>query len=300
MKNLILISLAFGTAATISTSFAQTKKPRIQPGRMYEAGETIYAPRYGFTAKIPQGWEGSLPRESEIFLMHTIINDIYGEIFVFGREQSTLESLQQGWMKGVDLSENIKLKAVKPVIEGDLLSTEVLGEGTSINKGQRGFVAARCNPNGPCVVALTIVPKQFYDQVRSTLIRFMTESTFSVSSSASPYADLDWREYLSNKSLVTYAYMDGGSKDSEINLCGNGTFTATIKKSGFLKSQNPQYSGKLSGTWNTTSVGETATLKFVFTSKKDLPPLEVQVHFKDDNVYFNDERYFVGQSTRCK
>lgn len=300
MKNLILLtSLAFCTMIS-AISIAQVKKPRIKPGQMYEAGETIYAPRFGFTAKIPEGWEGSLPRESEIFLLHTVINDIYGEIFLFGREQGDLTTLQEGWKKGVDLSESIKLIAKDPAIAGDLLSTEVVGGGTNINRGQRGFAAARCNPNGPCVIALSIVPTQFYDQVKNTVVKFMNAATFSVPSNASPYADLDWREYLSDKSLVTFAYVEGGSKDSQIDLCGNGTFTASIKKSGFLKSQNPQYSGKLSGTWVTSSAGETATIRFTFTSKKDLPPLEVNVYIKDDNVYFNDERYFVGQSTKCK
>jgi len=39
----------------------QNKKCRIEPGRLYEAGETLYAPRFGFTATVPEGWEGMSP-----------------------------------------------------------------------------------------------------------------------------------------------------------------------------------------------------------------------------------------------
>ncbi len=62
MKRCILIVLVLFS----TTGFTQSKKTRIQPGRIYQPGEMLYAPRYGFTARVPEGWEGSLPRESEV------------------------------------------------------------------------------------------------------------------------------------------------------------------------------------------------------------------------------------------
>lgn len=63
---LIFIALTF-------QSVAQKKKVRLQPGKMYEPGETLYAPRFGFIAKVPEGWEGILPRESEVFLLFHLV-----------------------------------------------------------------------------------------------------------------------------------------------------------------------------------------------------------------------------------
>ena len=62
-------------------SMAQNKKSRLQPGKIYNAGEAIYAPRYGFNATIPADWEGMLPRESEVFLL-TPTGSVFGEIYI--------------------------------------------------------------------------------------------------------------------------------------------------------------------------------------------------------------------------
>jgi hypothetical protein len=226
MKHVILFLLGIFLAFQ---GVAQKKKTRLQPGKMYAAGETLYAPRFGFTAKVPVGWEGQLPRDSEVFLLKTTTTT-YGEIYVFGRDQGDLNAMKEAWKKGFDLSENIKLVAANPTLENGVLSSEVTGAGEYINKGVRGFAISRCNPSGPCITTLIIAPLQFYDSVTNTAIRFMKNSSFDAPSTASPYADFDWTEFLSNKVLATYAAVQGGSKESMIHLCADGTFTASIKK----------------------------------------------------------------------
>lgn len=297
MKKLILLLLVLAAPVALP---AQGKKTRLQPGKFYEAGESIYAPRFGFNAKIPDGWQGSLPRESELFLLQTVTTDVFGEIYVFGHAQGDLETLKQNWLKGADLSESIRIKAKDPVRKGDMLTSEVIGVGESINKGNRGYIAARCNPDGPCVIAMSIMPKQFYEPVKNTLEQFLQNATFEPPNTASPYANLNWNEFLAGKSLVTYAFVEGGSKDTEIHLCGDGTFTGNIKKTGFMKNMNPQYRGKLQGTWVTKGIGETTNITFTFSSRSKLPPVEIALTLKDEQVFANGERYFVGQSTKCK
>jgi len=277
---------------------AQQKKSRLQPGKMYEPGETLYAPRFGFIAKVPVGWEGVLPRESEVFLL-TTTTATYGEIFVFGREHGDYKSMQDTWIKGVDLSETIRIKAIKPTIQDDLLLSEITAEGEYINKGFKGFVVARCSPSGPCVTTLMTAPVQYYEAVKTTVTEFMKSSTFEAPSNASPYADFDWQDFLSNKVLVTYASAQGGSKENMIHLCKDGSFTATLKKKGFFKEQNPAYKGNLSGQWSAKGDGEKATLQFIF-SNKSLSPVEVPLTINDEKVMSNGERYFVGKSDKCK
>jgi len=300
MKKLLILLFILSVISCVNAGYAQGKKTRLQPGKFYEAGETLYAPRFGFTATVPQGWQGSLPRESEVFLLQTITTDVFGEIYVFGRERSELASLKKMWIEGTDLSESIRIKATNPVITGDMMTSEVVGEGESINKGNRGYIAARCNPDGPCVITFTIMPKQFYEPIKNAMEQFLLTAAFESPNNASPYATLNWNEFLANKALVTYAYVDGGSKDTEIQLCGDGTFTATIKKTGFMKNQNPQYHGKLTGTWSTKGIGEATNITFIFSDKSKLAPVEIALTIKEEKVYANDERYFVANSLKCK
>jgi len=291
--NLIVITLFI----LCSSVYAQ-KKSRIQPGRLYKSGETLYAPRFGFMATVPEGWEGMLPRENEVFLL-TTTTSTYGEIYVFGRPEGNLALMADAWSKGFDLSETIKLKALNPVINDDVLSSEVVAEGQYINKGNKGFAFTRCSPNGPCVTVFMVAPIQFYEAVKSTVIQFMTTSKFEPPSTTSPYSDFDWTEFLSNSTLIAYAAPTGGSKKTQFHLCGDGTFIADIKKTGFFKNQNPEYRGHLTGKWAVTGTGEETTIQFTF-NKKDLAPFETQITIKEEQVYNNGERYFVGKSDKCK
>src|SRR5688572_22764835 len=152
--------------AVITTSVYAQKKKRIQPGKMYAAGDTLYAPRFGFTTTVPAGWQGSLPRENEVFLLTSSNpNSVYGEIYVFGRPDGDLAVMAGAWTKGVDLNETIKIKAVKPVIKDGVLSSEVVGVGQYVNKGMKGFAISKCSPNGPCITVFMVAPAQFYDLV---------------------------------------------------------------------------------------------------------------------------------------
>src|SRR5687767_581778 len=101
------LSIIILLAITCCNSIYAQKKNRIEPGRMYSAGETLFAPRFGFIAKVPEGWEGMLPRENEVFLL-TTTTTTYGEIYVFGRLEGDLSVMAEAWSKGFNLSETIK------------------------------------------------------------------------------------------------------------------------------------------------------------------------------------------------
>jgi hypothetical protein len=277
---------------------AQKKKSRMQPGKMYEAGETLYAPRFGFTAKVPEGWEGILPRESEVFLLSST-TATYGDIWVFGNEHGDFTTMKKDWVNGLELTESIRIKAVEPIEQDGLLSSGVIAEGDLVNKGYKGFVVGRCSPSGPCVITLMIAPLQYYEEVKNTVTEFMKNSSFESPSNVSQYADFDWQDFLSNKVLVTFASVQGGSKETMIHLCKDGSFTATIKKKGFFKNQNPDYKGTLTGLWSAKGDGEKATLQFIFTNKS-IAPVEVAFTIKDEKVVSDGERYFVGNSDKCK
>lgn len=281
-----------------STLTQAQKKTRIQPGRLYQPGEILYAPRYGFTAKVPEGWKGMLPRESEVFLLSTT-TATYGEVYVFGRDRGELNAMKDAWLTGFDLSETIRLKASNPVISDDQLFSEVIAEGGHINKGMKGFAVARCNPDGPCITALMAAPVQFYEEVKKMVTEFMTTATLGNPTTGSPHTDFDWKEFLSGKVLATFISVRSGSKESTVHLCGNGSFNADIRKRGFLKNQNPGYRGRLTGSWEVTGTGEETTIRFTF-DKRNLPPFEAPLQIKDEKIFSNGERYFIGKSDKCR
>ena len=298
MKNLNYSILLLVAVSCVSIKVnGQTN--RIEPGRMYESGEKLFAPHYGFTAKVPEGWDGMLPRESEVFLLTSATASVFGEIYVFGRDRGDLSAMADAWVKGFDLSENIRLKSMKPVLNDGMLSAEVIAEGEYVNKQYKGFAASRCSDNGPCITLLAVAPEQFIESVKNTAIAFLKSGSFQAPSDASPYTDFNWTEFLSGKVLATYTSIKGGTKESMIHLCADGTFQSDIKKGGILKNQNPKYRGRQSGKWLVTGTGEEAAIKFTF-SKKDLAPFEALLKIKDEKVYSNSERYFVGKSDKCK
>ena len=296
MKNFKPLLILLATICSIQ-SVAQ-KKSRLQPGRLYEGGETLYAPRLGFTAKVPDGWQGLLPESSEVFSLSSM-TAVFGEMYVFGREQGDLNSMKASWAKGFDLTESIRLKATDPVIKNEILSSEVIGEGERINKGNKAFAIARCNPSGPCVTVLTLVPIQFYDAVKNVAIKFMETSSVEPPSNAPVHADLNWKEFLSNKSLLAYVDKDGGSKQNMVEFCADGTFTSDVEKKGWMKKENSEYNGRNSGQWTADGVGEQTTLHLTFKKKK-VSPLDVTLTIKDEKIFANGERYFIAQSTKCK
>lgn len=297
MKNLPILLMLLLIVFSFQAN-GQKKKSRLQPGRLYEGGETLFAPRLGFTARVPDGWQGLLPQETEVFSLSSMTST-FGEMYVFGREQGDLAAMQASWGKGIDFTESIRLKAIDPVIKNGILSSEVIGEGDAVNRGNRAFAIARCNPSGPCVTLLMLAPKQFYDAVSNVAIKFMESGSFEAPSNVPIHADLDWKEFLSNKSLLAYVDVNGGSKENTVNFCADGTFTSSVKKKGFLKKENPKYNGNNAGQWTTEGIGEQTRLRLTF-KKKDVPPLEVVLTIKDEKIFANGERYFIAQSTKCK
>lgn len=283
----------FSLLATVG--FAQSGK-RIQPGKIYDAGEGLYAPRLGFRATVPAGWSGVLPRESEVFLLSSYTSP--AEIFVLGRESGTVEALKKIWVEGIEMNSEIRLKASGASISGGVLSAEVVAVGNFINKSMRAYAVARCSDSGPCVTALAVIPSAQFAEVKKVVDAFMAATSFESPSLASPYADFNWKEFLSGKMVTTYAFLEGGSKESTIHLCADGEFTAKVTKKGILKNQNPDYKGKMSGTWTVEGIGEHGKLRLVFD--KGLPGLDAELTIKDEQIYAGQERYFVGNSDQCK
>ncbi|MFD2202959.1 hypothetical protein [Shivajiella indica] len=292
---LFLIFICFSGGLT----FSQTTKTRIQPGKLYQEGESLYAPTYGFQASVPNGWMGNLPRESEVFLLMSSIPGQFGEVFVFGREKIDLNVLAEKWKKGENVSETVRLKAISPSIKDDLLSSEVVAEGNYVNPNYKGFAATRCGNNGYCITVLAISSEESFLEVNKTAIDLLKSAKFEEPSNASPYENFDWKAFLSNKLMISYIEMRQGQKQTQVNLCENGTFTANVRKKGIMKEVNPQYRGNMKGSWSIEGSGEIAVMVLNFQGKK-LAPLRINLKIEDEQIFANEERYYASESVKCK
>ncbi|MCH6199045.1 hypothetical protein MMU07_05630 [Aquiflexum sp. LQ15W] len=297
MRNAISFIIIMIAITFCYPSWGQSSKKRIQPGKMYNSLDTLYAPSYGFSTQVPMGWVGTLPRESEVFLL-TTGNGGFGEMYVFGRTATDLQQLSEIWKQGVDVTEKLRLKAIDPKVSGQILQSEVVADGDYVQRKSRAFAATKCGNQGTCITVLAVGTEESFSNVSNAALEFLQKGTFELPSLESPYENFDWKEFLSNKLMITYDEVLGGARQTQINLCQDGTFSANVKKRGIMRNTNPEYKNRMSGTWTVVGDGPEATLNLTF-NKRGLSPLTVPLILQDEQLYVGDERYYASEATGC-
>lgn len=296
MNRSVTLTFCLGMMLFSQVLFAQNLKNRIQPGKMYNAGDSIYTPRYGFSGKIPQGWVGVLPRETEVLLLNST-SGTFGEIFVFGREKVDLAQLAETWKAGVDVSETIRLKATDPTIEGDLLFAHAEAAGNYLPpKNYRAFAATRCGD--ACITVLAISLEENAEMASQSALELLKTAILTTPKDIDPYEGYDWKEFLSGKLVIAYEGFIGGKQQTKVNLCEDGSFRAQISKQGMMKDSNPDYKGGMKGSWSVEGKNSEATLTLTF-EKKDLAPFVANLKFVDEELYVNGERHYASQTEKC-
>ncbi len=286
----LLTTIALLTLATQSV-FAQQV---IAPGQMYSSGEEIYTPTLGFKATIPTHWSGLLPEGSTLFLLANT-QGYDGEIFLFG-DTTDFTAMRAAWLQGLALDANRTLKSDGNINENEnLLTTKVILTGTS-QTGKQGFMVGRCGPYGRCVGALLIGSTRYFDEMKNDLMQFVQQLTFVEPVMVQPYAGFDWYQFLSNKKAVHYDNRRGTKLVNEVWFCEDGSFKSKLKRTGVVKGDIGKYKGTHRGTWKTTSFGPTGTLILSF---ENLPPVEVELLIKDEEVYFNQKQHVLVAAPGC-
>ena len=296
MKNRRICCVIVGLLIGMN-SFAQLPSNRLKPGTMYHPGDSVHSPRLGLSARIPDGWDGVLPRDTEVFLLMSNTN-IVGEMFVVVNEKIDLAGQRKRWESGSELSPGLKLQLDGDITvrEGDILSANGKVVGAQANAQNRVYLESKCSPYGFCVVTIALADNTSLERVKQGLQALMTSASFKKPSTESPYKNFDWKPFLSGKVLLGINYEQGGKKEDEVDLCSDGTFESRITRTGIFKGQAKKYQGKKSGKWEVQSNGEKAMLKFTF---EKLDPVEVELVAKDEEIYVRGARYFVGESERC-
>ena len=135
--------------------YAQLPSNRIKPGTMYHAGDTVRLPRMGLSTRIPEGWSGVLPRDTEVFLLMPENNSV-GEIYVLINEKADLQVQRKLWEGGMDLAEGLRLQRDGEVSTrgNDIIGTMAKLVGNALTTRPR-FIKANAAPRILCFLCRT-------------------------------------------------------------------------------------------------------------------------------------------------
>jgi len=274
--------------------FPAYPQERLQPGKLYKAGEEINAPMVGLTSTIPEGWAGYLPTDTEMLMLANVENP-EGTIYAFAFDD-TMDDIKARLELDIkfEVQNGIELdRKGDPFMRGDVLAVELIVKNSSNNL--LGYAEAKCADYGWCVMYLMITPEYIYEESKKGLIRFMDNSTLSEPTLGSLYANFDWPEKLKNKYLATYISNPYVKKNNQVWLCADGTFKSKIQQKG-MGELSKKYKGNKSGTWEGRGIGPNGELILNF---KKAEPVTVRLELKDDKIYVEGTRFYVMEHN-CK
>lgn len=285
-----ILSLVF----SLMLLFPAFSQERLQPGRLYQAGEEINAPMVGLTSIIPEGWAGYLPTDTEMLMLANVENP-EGTIYAFGFDD-TMDDIKARLDLDIkfEVENGIELdRKGDPFMRGEVLAVDLVVKNSTNNL--LGYAEAKCADYGWCVMYLMITPEYIYEESKKGLIQFMDNSTLGEPTLGSLYANFDWPEKLKGKYLATYISNPYVKKNNQVWLCPDGTFRSKIQQKGF-GDLSKKYKGSKSGTWEGQGIGPTGELILHF---KKADPVSVSLELKEDKLYINGNRFYVMEH-KCK
>jgi len=282
---------------TFTTASAQLPSNKIKPAEMYKAGDTLRSARLGLQTIVPNGWRGVLPRDTEVFLLLPE-NNVVGEIYVFVSEAVDLKQQTERWRSGSELAPGLILKPEGEVVMrgADVISSVGKLSGTNANNYGKIYAESKCSPVGFCITYLSTSDAANYSEVVKALQSFVDNTGFTQPSTKSPFIGFDWKPFLSGKILLAIGDGSQGKRVDELDLCADGSFRSDITRTGIFKDQAKGYQGSKKGSWKVVSKDNKAVITLSFSK---LPPVDIELEAKDEEVYIKGIRYFVGESERC-
>ena len=269
---------------------------RLRPGKIYDQGESIYAPTVGYRGKIPPGWYGTLPEGEEVFLLLPADNE---EAYMFiNVHQKTLSQIKEDWKEKFALTPaiSVSLKGVA-VLSGNKLTGEFNVTGSS--EKARAYAEAIDGGHGYVFVFILLAPERGFEARMKSLEQLIGSSTYEAPSITHVYGDFNWKEFLPNKYLSSYVSSREMVQKNHIWICADGTFKTKIKSGGLtkVKGDKNKYKGTNKGKWTAEGIGPKGKLILNFDNK---PPLTIDLEIRDEKVYLNGFRYFALYYSGCK
>lgn len=278
-----------------STLIAQDNE-KLSPGIMYEAGDKLYTPTYGIRGEVPLGWEGALPRDTELFLLVPAHATSDIEIYTFAFEDN-LASIRQRWQKPIEVSYGILAQPQGTPEEKDGMLTQNFSFSNRPDYEAVGY--AKCGEFGNCVISFLVGNLKQMPKARQSQEELMRSLTFEKPNPAAARETFDWQAFLPDKHIFTYYGMRGNPNRNNLYLCPDGTFSSQLSHKGLIEDWEP-YKGRQKGTYEFSPQNDGTALLTLSFSKKKLPPITLSLMMEEQKLYLNEMRAMAVINTDCK
>jgi hypothetical protein len=289
MRVAVLIA-AGGLAASPTAAVGQ-----VEPGRIYEGGETISDPSIGLTLTLPRGWRGRLGPGGESFLMESLGGDAY--MVVIGDEVSEAEARTM-LAQPVDVGGGVVLRPagdVRDVGAGHLSSDfSVTGAATELT----GTVDVRLTSTGLGVAFVLLAPPAAADTHRASMREFALSLGVTEPAAAPAGGQDEWEPYLQGRYLAHFYTDTGYTESRELWLCSDGTFWYDSQGGGFGGGASGAMQSRGGGRWSATGAGASGTLVLDW-SNGGRNTWSLEYDYDADRLYVNGERMLRGANERC-
>ena len=267
----------------------------VEIGVLYQPGDSLYGPRNGVMASMPEGWVGGVPEGTALFVMESLTHND-AQIYVRPGKDN-LDQIKERWSLDLKLSRSIDVRLV-----GEITSTAegIAAEFKNLaNPNARIYGQAKCGDYGSCVIVFLNAWKGSYDAALVDAKSFVEQIRLVEPYMKNLHDNFDWKTFLTDKYVYAYVYDGVQEKSNNLWLCGDGTFKLDVKRKGaaFVKN-NKKYYGKSSGTWTVDGVGPTAEVRLEFAKKKE--PFAFEIEIRENKIYIGGERHFTVNNTDCK
>lgn len=296
LHNLKLLSLSIAAILLCYTSVFAQNGEKLRPGVIYEAGDQLYSPTYGIRGEVPLGWQGALPRDTELFLLVPthVTTDV--EIYTFAAEDD-LSAIQERWELPIEISSGILAQPQGDPKQEENMLIQNFSFSNRTDYEAVGY--AKCGEFGQCTVSFLVGNLKQMPKARQSQEEFMQSLAFEKPDPNAAQEPFDWQTFLPDKHIFTYYHMQSNPHKSNLHLCPDGTFTSDISRKVAIDALD-QYAGRQKGTYKFESLENgTAQLTLSFQKKK-LPPLQVNLMMEDDKLYMNEIRVMAIVNTDCK
>ena len=287
--------ISFWVAAILVLSPELKAKP-LRAGVTYQGGETVEAQDHGVSIQVPKGWSGTLPAQSEFFILQNTRGA--GVVLVY-----------------VD---KIELKELKQKISSPIPADQfLLRPNTALKKTNLGwsmrysitpasdrFSAAQVlaiHRHHTALAFIELSPK--VHTAPTNVLKRLAESAriakrASVNQDKANQAGPNaWRTYMSGRHVIRYFTSSGYTEETHLWLCSNGQFFDSMETGGNSGGASGASAGRNVGTWSAT--GQTHANGQLILRYSNGQGSTHDLALSNRKLYIDNKQWLRDKNTRC-
>lgn len=313
------IFLRAATLGVLAVLCASTGAPavEVEPGQLYEEGTRLEASDLGVAFTIPQGWRGTLPNGSEVFVLQPVADPtVY--ILAMG-EEATPDELASTMAAPIPLGNGLSLYPTGAVGKRDKALTgryEVRGAPNPLV----AYAEALTGPSSISVAYILIAAPALLSTHEPTVRALVASTSLGAPASVvsgtggtggtgaaagggaggkagSGSADR-WDAYLKGKYIVRYYTASGYTDEEHLWLCSDGSFQRRAASGGFGGGASGAFQGDSTGRWTATGAGGHGALTLHYGDGSQ-GQYQLRWDYQENHLYVDGKRWLHGDNDVC-